>query len=207
LRHARRKERKQRKNERVSVWFRGLSVRNIALGTNRSSSGQVNAILLGACDNLKACAQSTAARPVAALMYGVCRPLSVFHPVVLVHSVQMHAGRTIPLPARRFVSSPQLAPGCAYWASFPSVPGVSSTAHPGSLDHGTSKAPRKGNNSVQHTLVLGCHHCGLDFLRNIDYSAALYAALHALPLPSFHRWIVEFVYQRLPKPKDNGPDY
>jgi len=40
------------RNEGVSVWFRGLSVRNIALGTNRSSSGQVNAVLLGVCNNL-----------------------------------------------------------------------------------------------------------------------------------------------------------
>src|SRR2546421_5409664 len=71
----------------------------------------------------------------------------------------------------------------------------------------TSKAPRKGNNSLQDTLVLGCHHCGLDFLRNIDDSAAPYAGLYAFPLPSFHCWMAEFVYQHLPKPKDNGPDY
>lgn len=36
----------------------------------------------------------------------------------------------------------------------------------------------------------------------------LAAALYALPPPSFHRWIAECVYQRLPKPiYDNFPDY
>jgi hypothetical protein len=68
------------RNERVSVWFRGLSVRNIALGTNRSSLGQVNAVLLGVCNNLKRVPKARPLRPVATLMYGVCRPLSVFHP-------------------------------------------------------------------------------------------------------------------------------
>ena len=82
------------RNERVSVWFRGLSVRNIALGIKQIVQVQdkVNVVLLGACNNLN---QSTAARPVAALMY--CTGFAgrpVWHPIVFVH---MHAGRTIPL--------------------------------------------------------------------------------------------------------------
>jgi hypothetical protein len=70
------------RNERALGWFRGLNVRNIAFVVSQiaSSSGQVNAVCLALQLNFPP--SSAAARLVAALMYGVCRPLSVYiHPI------------------------------------------------------------------------------------------------------------------------------